>query len=486
MKKLKFSILSLIAIASIYSCTTDFEDINTDPNRLESISPASLLNPILFGLTNHNSFSAWHHRTAHFMQGIVPFPSNDALGYHRYYVTDAIGQTMWDNHYRWLKNIDEMEKTSIAFEDTNYQAIALTLKAWSFANLTDVFGDIPFEEALKGDEGIVKPKFQRQEVIYKKVLEYLEQANALYDNTKPLIYAPDLLFGGKPKNSETVNAWQKLTNSLHLRMLLRLSDVMPSESISKINTILNDPTTYPIFTSSADDAILINSGISPNTTPWPRIQDYAADKKLSTFFVDQLLEWNDPRLPFWATKAKDKDGKEIGYKGIPSGYSSNEGAINYTPSAPSNNTAVAPMKNIIMTYAEVEFIKAVLAFKGLIAGDAETSYKNGVKAAMAIWAINIPSDYFTNEKVTFNNTLERIMLQKYFALYFTDNQQWLEFRRTDFPKLPLERNLYNDGKMPVRYPFPQDVKRQNHENYMEAVGIMGADDVNTRVWWDIK
>lgn len=484
MKKIKYSILTLIAATTIYSCTADFEDINTDPNRLETISPASLLNPILYGLTNHNSYSAWHNRTAHFMQGIVPFPSNDALGYHRYWVTDAIGQTMWDNHYRWLKNIDEMEKAAIAANDVNYQAIALTLKAWSFANLTDCFGDIPFEEALKGDEGNLKPKFQRQEVIYKKVLEYLEQANTLFDTSKPLIYAPDLLFGDR--NTQTVASWQKLTNSLHLRMLLRLSDVMPAESTAKLTAIINDPVTYPIFESSADDAILINTGVAPNITPWSRIQDYAADKKLSTFFVDQLLEWNDPRLPFWATKATDKDRKDIGYKGIPSGYAANEGAIDYNPSAPNNNTAIAPMKNIIMTFAEVEFIKTELAFKGIIAGDAEALYKSGITAAMKIWNIDTPTDYFANQSVAYKGTLEQIMLQKYFALYFTDNQQWLEFRRTGFPVMPLEANLYNDAKMPVRYPYPQDVKRQNTENYQDALNQMGPDDINTRVWWDIK
>lgn len=485
MKKIKYSILALIAATTLNSCTTEFEEINTDPNRLETISPASLLNPVLHGLTNHNSYSAWHHRTAHFMQGIVPYPSNDALGYHRYWISDDIGQTMWNNHYRWLKNIDEMEKASIQAGDKNYQAIALTLKAWSFANLTDVFGDIPFEEALKGDEGIIKPKFQRQQVIYQAVLQYLEQANSLYDTSQPLIYAPDLLYGSR--GTQAVASWQKLTNSLHLRMLLRLSDVQPAESIAKINTILNDPATYPVFNSSADDAILINTGVSPNTTPWSRIQDYAANKKLSTFFVDQLLEWNDPRLPFWATKATDINKKDIGYKGIPSGFSFNEGALDYNPSAPNDNTALAPMKNIIITYAEIEFIKAELAFKGLIGGDAETHFKKGTEAAMAIWNINLPNNYFDNEKTAYNNTLEQIMLQKYFALYFTDNQQWLEFRRTGYPELPLQPGLYNNGKMPVRYPYPQDVKRQNTENYQDAVSNMGgADDANTRVWWDVK
>lgn len=479
MKKIKFFIYT-IAIATFFnSCTADFEEINTDPNRLESIGVSTLLNPILYNLTNHNSYSAWHNRTAHFMQAIVPYPSNASGGYHRYDVTDAIGETMWNNHYRWIKNIDEMEKICIEKNDPNYQAIALTLKAWAYANLTDCFGDIPFSEASKGDEGIAKPKFDKQEDIYPQLLDYLEQANSLYDTSIASIYTPDLLY------NNDFSKWQKLTNTLHVRLLHRISAVKP-ESISKINQILENPSTYPVFTSAQDDAILINNGVAPNTTPWPRIQDYAADKKLSSFFVDNLLELEDPRLPFWATQAKDLNGNNIGYKGIASGYSTGEGSIGYTPSSPNNNTAIAPMKNIIMTYSELEFIKAELAMNGQIAGDAESIYENAVKAAMQIWNIEIPENYFENEAATFNNTLERIMLQKYYALYFTDNQTWMEFRRTGFPKLPLQPNLFNNGVMPVRYPYPQNVKQQNTENYQQAVSQMGGDDINTKVWWDIN
>ena len=76
MKNLKYIALGLIFATSFYSCTQDFEETNTDPNRLETISPATLLNPILYSLTNHNSYSAWHNRSAHLMQGIVPYPSS--------------------------------------------------------------------------------------------------------------------------------------------------------------------------------------------------------------------------------------------------------------------------------------------------------------------------------------------------------------------------------------------------------------------------
>ncbi|MGV0923694.1 SusD/RagB family nutrient-binding outer membrane lipoprotein [Empedobacter tilapiae] len=480
MKKIKHITLGLIFAVSFNSCTDDFEETNTDPNRLETISPATLLNPILYSLTNHNSYSAWHNRTAHFMQGIVPYPSNASGGYHRYDVTDDIGTTMWNNHYKWLKNLDEMEEAAIKANDQNYQAVALTLKAWAYANLTDCFGDIPFSEASKADKGIEKPKFDRQQDIYKSVLEYLEKANGLYNTKQSMIYTADLLY------NNDVSKWQKLTNSLHLRLLLRISNIQPTETINKINTILNDPAKYPVFINNTDNAILINTGVTPNTTPWPRIQDYAADKKLSTFLIDNLLQLNDPRITIWATKAKDLKGNDIGYKGIPSGYAFNDSSIKYTPSAPNNVVALAPMKNIVMTYGELQLIKAELAQKGLIPGDAKAFYEDGVKASMEVWGTTISSDYFTNSFAEYNGTLERIMLQKYFTLYFTDNQQWMEFRRTGFPILPLQTNLFNNGKMPIRYPYPPNVKMQNKENYQIAVQQMGGDDINTRVWWDVK
>src|SRR5690606_20609452 len=147
-----------------------------------------------------------------------------------------------------------------------------------------------------------------------------------------------------------------------------------------------------------------------------------------------------PRLPFWATQATNLQKEPIGDKGIDAGYSF-ESNLDYTPCGPDDNPATAPMKNISLTYPEIECIKAELAFKGLSAGDAETHLKKGTGAAMTIWNIDMPTDYCRNEKTAYNNTLEQIMLQKYFALYFTDNQQWLEYSRTGYPNLPKHPDL---------------------------------------------
>ncbi|WP_055562896.1 SusD/RagB family nutrient-binding outer membrane lipoprotein [Hymenobacter sp. AT01-02] len=86
--------------------------------------------------------------------------------------------------------------------------------------------------------------------------------------------------------------------------------------------------------------------------------------------------------------------------------------------------------------------------------------------------------------MAYNGTLERIMLQKYYALFFTDYQQWFEYRRTGLPVLPRGQDLQNGGIMPTRFKYPLIVQTNNTTNYRAAVERMGSDDVNTKVWWE--
>jgi hypothetical protein len=137
-----------------------------------------------------------------------------------------------------------------------------------------------------------------------------------------------------------------------------------------------------------------------------------------------------------------------------------------------------------MSYAELEFIKAELAQKGKITGSAATFYQNGVKASVEQWGAVLPANYFLNAKAAYNGTLERIMLQKYYALFFNDYQQWFEYRRTGFPVLPKGAGQLNNQIMPVRFRYPTTVVTNNNANYLKAVANMGGDDINTKVWWE--
>ena len=137
-----------------------------------------------------------------------------------------------------------------------------------------------------------------------------------------------------------------------------------------------------------------------------------------------------------------------------------------------------------MPYAEVEFIKAEVAFLNNNMTAAKTAYEAGVKASIEQWGAVMPVTYFANTAAAFNNTLERIMLQKYYALFFADYQQWFERRRTGFPVLPTQPSMVNNQRLPSRFFYPIAVRSTNTTNYQSAIQRMGGDNLNIKVWWE--
>jgi len=476
MKSVKFFSTIIMASILLLACTSNFEEINEDPNRIAEISPGTLINPIIYGLATHNANRSAS-ITFDLMQVSVPFPSVSG-GLHRYDVSPNIGNSSWYHYYRWLNNINEMRTVAAEAGDVNYEAIALTLNAWVYSNLTDMFGPVPMREAVKGEEGNLYPTFDAQPFIYETILADLERANELYNTEVPMVYAEDILF------QNDVSKWQKFTNSLHMRLLLRVSGREEINAFQKLTTMINNPAVYPVFESTEESAVLQVTGVTPNVSPWGRPQDFRLSVKLTEFFVDNLNELEDPRRPIIGTVARDLDNNPIGYKGIPSAYNGAESQFKFNASTFNIEQVENPMQIFLLTYAEVEFIKAEIAQKGYT-GDAETHYLSGVKAALEQMQTEVPEGYFKNELAQYNGTLERIMLQKYYALYFTDYQQWFEYRRTGFPAIPKTEAMQNDAKMPVRFTYPQDIQVNNRENYLEAIEMLGgSDNINTKVWWD--
>ncbi|MDM1498385.1 SusD/RagB family nutrient-binding outer membrane lipoprotein [Myroides odoratimimus] len=479
--KIKNIFLGLSATVLLtVSCTSDFEEKNIDPNRLQQISPATLLNPIIYEMASHNMYRSWSHNN-HLMQDIVVYPS-DVPGMQRYDLSDDVGASSWNAYYRWLKNARDMEYEAVKVADPNYEAMALTLKAWITSNLTDLFGDVPYFEASKGEEKILYPTFDSQEKIYDSLLADLERANSLYDLNRKLVYNPDILY----IDSKTYwDDWQKFTNSLHLRLLLRISNKENKNAYQRMLTILNDPDKYPIINDVKSQANLKITGVTPNISPWSRIQDFTLSRKMASFFIDNLNDFNDPRLPLYATEAYRVEGKKkiyIGYKGIPSAFDGSDSQFDYEASTLNNVMAANPTEAPILTYAEVLFIKAELAQKGYLS-DAKSYYEQAVKEAITSKGLEMPTNYFTLESTRYNGTLERIMLQKYYALYMNDYQQWFEYKRTGYPKLPKTESMLNDGNMPNRFPYPINIRTQNKGNYEKKVAEMGGDNINYKMWW---
>lgn len=475
MKKIQILAAGLSLLLMSTACTSDFEDVNENPNLIAEISPGTLLNPIIYGMSSHYALRS-SDVTFNLMQVTVPFPSVSG-GLHRYDVSPNIGNSSWSNSYKWLANIREMRIAAEKAEDENYIAIALTLNAWVYSNLTDVFGPVPMTEAVRAEEGILYPKYDKQEMIYETILADLEAANEMYNLEEDMAYAPDILF------NNDILKWKKFTNSLRMRLLLRVSNRTETNAFQQLTAMINNPEQYPVFETNAESAILQVTGVGANVSPWGRPQDFRLNVKLASFFIDNLNTFEDPRRPLIATTGTDLDNNNIGYIGIPSGYAGADSQFEYNASNLQITPVTNPMQIFILPYSEVEFIKAEMAQRGYTS-DAQLHYEKGVKAAIEQLKGTMPATYFDNVAVQYDGTLEQIMLQKYYSLYFVDYQQWFEYRRTGLPQLPTTSAMLNNAVMPSRFTYPTDQQLYNLSNYQDAVQMIGDDDINTKVWWD--
>lgn len=157
MKAKTFFISCLTAISILTSCS-EFDQLNQDPDRLETVNPGTMLDPVLYDLAIYN----WQRYNSYTGELMQYSSSSSSGGYSRYYFTESTGNSVWNAYYSALSNIKEIEKQAIAYNVPNYQAIALTLQGWVMQMLVDTFGDVPFSEACRAEEGITKPKFDDQ------------------------------------------------------------------------------------------------------------------------------------------------------------------------------------------------------------------------------------------------------------------------------------------------------------------------------------
>ncbi|KQR93495.1 hypothetical protein ASG01_09990 [Chryseobacterium sp. Leaf180] len=482
MKKILLNTVLVVAVGFLtISCDRNLDEVNVDNSRINQPVASKLLVPIQYNMSAVNYMRA-NDFTFDLMQVSLDFP-NEGNTLSRYNITENTGSGYWNNSYKWLKQIKDMREAAIRDNDPNYLAISMVLNALMYSNLTDTFGDVPFSEASSLDDQISQPKFDRQKDIYVTLLNELRTANSLFVTTKPLT-GPDLFYKAET-DANGILYWKKFCNSLSLRLLTRILSKNGEVNVNeRILEIVNDPTKFPLISNNNESAKLAVSGVAPLLAPITRPQDFTTGRAAAEFFVETLKANNDPRLALFFSQAKSIPANaNIGYKGAPTGYAYGT-AFNYQPSNMNQNLSKAPLNILIYPYAELQFILSELSFKGIITGSAQTFYENGVKSIIEQWGATVPANYFSNTNVAYNGTLQRIMLQKYVALFFVDQQQWFEKKRTGFPVLPNNGGLLNNGIMPSRLMYPPNPRVLNSANYQAAVSQMGGDNINVKMWWN--
>ncbi|MFD2598090.1 SusD/RagB family nutrient-binding outer membrane lipoprotein [Sphingobacterium corticis] len=470
----------MLVIVLPTSCNKDFQEINTNPNTSPRVRPSSLLAPALTKVVTYN-MSRSQRITNELMQVTVNMGDGDGRIF-RYEVRATEADYMWNNLYVQLRNFRDIYEFAEELNQQQYMAVAQICEAWIFSILTDIYGDIPYTEALQGKNlNHVLPVFDKQQDIYPALFANLEEANTLLSalgTNASLSKESDPLFGGE------LRKWRQFGNSLYLRLALRLAhkpELNSSQIITKIIDV--EPLRYPIMNGNDDSAILRWTGSAPYVSPFAtwRPADWYFPK-LTNFFIDNLSERSDPRLAVWAAAVNGD------YFGIPSGYPVGQPPV--AGSALNTNLMSEALLGNIMNYAELQFILAEAALKGWISAQSpQAYYERGAISAISLWGLEAPSFYLTSDlnvwkdSYTTEQKMEMIHILKYYSLFFTDMQSWFEFRRTGYPKLPIRSGHLNDGRMPSRLNYPVYVQSANRENYQQAVQEQGPDNINTLVWW---
>jgi hypothetical protein len=516
MKKTLYKITSglLMLSLALSSCDKGFEELNTDPNTVTTVLPSQLLGPALvntvtLGMMRNRNFN-------NELMQVTVTPTDAEGAVFRYDYRSTFSDYLYNGYYTQLKNLKDVYKISAdsgANFNRSYQAISLICQSWVYSILTDTYGDIPYFQSNLGRDSLnFEPRFDRQKDIYLDIFSKLELANSLLVSNTSIPAASDPVYGGN------VSLWRKFGNSLYLRLLLRVSGKaeVSAQVIQKIKEIAETKSSeYPKISSNAESAILKWTGVSPFISPYNSIreQDFRAPG-LGSFFIDNLVNWNDPRIdaPTYGTIVNGVAYNRWGiatsggkYFGLPSGYAPNSNPVRGSYFF-SNTSPVSlqtdPLTGMIMNYAEVQFILAEAAVKGWISASPEALYNSGAENSITLWLPNwkttinpttgLPNDIVTQLRAgdiqwdpaaTFEAKMEKIHLQKYYALFLVDLQQWFEYRRTGYPTLPKGPGLRNGGVMPARMTYPVYVQSTNPTNYKLAIEAQGPDVISTQVWW---
>jgi hypothetical protein len=141
----------------------------------------------------------------------------------------------------------------------------------------------------------------------------------------------------------------------------------------------------------------------------------------------------------------------------------------------------------IISYPEVQFILAEARMKGWITtGSAQEYYEKGITGNFDYWRIPMPAGFLQQPEVAWNDTMERLMNQKWVAFYMNNTvEAWGEYKRTGLPALtpgPLASTI-TGGKIPTRVFYPTLEQSVNAENYRTASGNIGGDNITAKHWY---
>lgn len=486
-------IISIILLAfSIVSCE-NLQNINDNPNSPVEVSPQAILPNILK--------DAFYRGTG----GM----------YAQKMVIKTDGHST-DQFYEWnrgsfgtynssLLQVKKMEEEATRTESPAYLALAKFFRAYYFYGLTLRFGDIPFSEALQGQDGDnFSPKYDSQENVFDGILQYLTDASTELSKLadEGVTINGDIIYNGD------LGQWLKLVNSFHLKVLMSLSHhttVGAHNIANEFKTVSQEP----LMESNDDNGQL--SYLDQVGSRYPQFNAQWSGYYMDKTYIDRMAARKDPRLFLFClpTNEAATAGKAIDDF---SAYAGGDPAVPYGD----NITLVKDGKisqindrfrmhpvgepTMLMGYAELQQVLAEATVRGWISGDAKTYYENGVKASF-LWYETYATDYsqyvtqdaamqyLQEDSVKFSSDLtmeekiKRVILQKYFVSFYQgDWDPFYEHLRTGYPTFKHVEGT----EIPYRWMYPDSEYKYNTQNVEAAItSQFGAnnDDTHEKPWW---
>lgn len=523
-KATRFVVMLTVLVTALSGCTKNFESYNTDPTGIAntSLQVATLLIPMeqeIMYMTD-DGYQIGQNLNADVYAGYA-MPDQTfglALDNANYVFIDGWNTEAFNSIYTNLigpiKN--KVAASGVQTNNPDYWSIFLIVEVEAIDRITDKFGPVPYS---KVGTSLITVPYDSQQDIYNQMFAQLDTATAnlaayiaANPGSAPLANY-DALYGGD------YTKWLKLANSLRLRLAMHLTKVDPATAQAQAEKALS--ATGGLLSVPADDAAILAD--QANGNDYYQITYNYGDNSMNASIGAYMNGYNDPRLPVYflpdtnAGHTTEYTGLRIGSNIPPKPYYSGFSKYNY------NTTFTINAPELIMTAAEVWFLKAEAALRGWSgAGDPQTDYETGITASMqqngvasaaaAYIADNTSTpgnyvDYLNSANnsnalssitiawdpnATNEQKLEKIITQKWLAMFPEGQEAWTEFRRTGYPALfPLVVNSSGgtiDTKIQVRrLPYPESEATLNPAAEKAGIQLLGGpDNGGTRLWWDVN
>ncbi|MCX8480301.1 MAG: SusD/RagB family nutrient-binding outer membrane lipoprotein, partial [Sediminibacterium sp.] len=513
----------------LISCKKDITDLNINKNAATSIDPLYLVSTGLLRIggeyENTRAVSIYASPLIQHTASTSNLWSGDKYWYNPEY-SGAYMERHFTDVIKLFSQAISLTKDKPSL--VNINAMATILRVFDLHRMTDLYGDIPYTQAGYGlidKDANWFPKYENQKDVYDAMIKDLKEARDKLTVASTSVVAinpkQDFIYGGD------ISKWKKFANALLMRMALRISNV-DSEKAKVLFNEANGNT----FTANEDNA-LINYLEGPQGVNRNGLNDgYFGGRKymisesirVSKTFVNWMKTNNDPRLlivcggignPQKTASWNTDTAKQFG---MPNGFTSANIADNlgspsatalYKTSGDNGGANIFSFLNLnyldwsdpymLITFAEIELMRAEAALKGWTADNAETRFNNGIKAAIKNWTSfdasfsrsdAVINTYITNRGFASKSTIDKLKLigEEYWAAtYLNDIESWCNWRRTGYPVLTPTNDANqaepNTG-IPRRLRYWENEASSNPSNYKVAVTRMGNDLFATKLWWD--